>query len=76
MRKILSVLAVVLLVITMAGCKEKAPQKTPEQLRADSVAKAKKDSVQRIVKFKAKGIGYIERYLKINVHLTQALGKS
>ncbi len=75
MRKILSVLAVVLLVITMAGCKEKAPQKTLEQLRADSVAKAKKDSVQRIVKFKAKGIGYIERYLKNQCSSDPGVGK-
>ena len=77
MKKILSVLAVMLAAFFVVGCssKPKVPEKTPAQLKADSIAKVKKDSVAKIANFKKTGIGYLERYLKNQCSSDPSVGK-
>ena len=67
MKKILMFMAIMISVVFSASCssKPKIPEKTPAQLRADSIAKVKKDSAIRVANFKKNGIGYLERYLKV-----------
>mgnify|MGYP006956374880 CR=1 FL=1 len=77
MKKILSVLAIMLAAFFIMACnsKPKAPEKTPAQLRADSVAKAKKDSINRISAFKGRAIKDIGRYLRSKVSSDPSFGK-
>lgn len=77
MKKILSVMAVIMtaLFIVACTCNSKAPEKTPAELRADSIAKAKKDSVAKVANFKKVGIGYLERYLINKCSSDPSVGK-
>ena len=77
MKKILSVLAVIMTTFFIVACtgNSKAPEKTPAELRADSIAKAKKDSVAKVANFKKIGIGYLERYLKNQCSSDPSVGK-
>ena len=47
--------------VTSCGSNPKIPEKTPAQLRADSIAKVKKASAIRVANCKKNGIGYLER---------------
>ena len=70
-------MAIMIAVVFVASCssKPKVPEKTPAQLRADSIAKVKKDSVAKIANFKKTGIGYLERYLKNQCSSDPSVGK-
>lgn len=77
MKKILSVMAVIMTALFIVDCtgNSKAPEKTPAELRADSIAKAKKDSVAKVANFKKVGIGYLERYLRNKCSSDPSVGK-
>ena len=60
---------------TSCGSNRKIPEKTPAHLRADSIAKVKKDSAIRVANFKKTGIGYLERYLKNQCSSDPSVGK-
>lgn len=55
--------------------KPKVPEKTPEQLRADSVAKAKSDSVARVADFKTFSLDSFEKFLKRQISSDPDYGK-
>ena len=59
----------ILAVITVGvmSCKESKPAKTAAELKADSIAQAKKDSVKSIADFKKESIATIDKYLKRSV---------
>ena len=77
MKKVLMLMAIMIAVVFVASCssKPKIPEKTPAQLRADSIAKVKKDSAIRVANFKKNGIGYLERYLKNQCSSDPSVGK-
>ena len=54
MKKILIFIAIMIAVVFAASCssKPKVPEKTHAQLRADSIAKVKKDSIAKVDNFK------------------------
>lgn len=66
MKKILSVMAILIAVVfvTSCGSKPKTPEKTPKQLREDSVAKAKSDSVEKVANFKKFSLDCLTKLLK------------
>lgn len=57
--------AIIAAVVVFASCGEnKQPQKTKEQIVADSIAKAKQDSIERPKKFKERCLKELTRFLK------------
>lgn len=76
MKKILSILAIMIAVV-VASCssKPKIPEKTPAQLRADSIAKVKKDSIAKVANFKKMAFDATEKFLKNCVSKDPEYGK-
>lgn len=63
-KTILSMLLAVMTVGLILSCKEKKPVKTDAELRADSIRKAKQDSIFSVANFKKESIATIEKFIK------------
>ena len=68
------ILAVIAVGVT-SSCKESKPAKTEAELKADSIAQAKKDSIKSIADFKKESIATIDKYLKRSVSCDPDFGK-
>lgn len=75
MRKILFSLLLAVITVGVISCKENKPTKSAEEIRADSIAQAKKDSIKSIADFKKESIATIERLVKRNVSSDPDFGK-
>lgn len=77
MKKVLMFMAIMIAVVfvTSCGSKPKIPEKTPAQLRADSIAKVKKDSVAKIDNFKKFSLNSLTRLLKRQISSDPDYGK-
>lgn len=76
MKKILSVLAIMLAVVVLGACKNTPPQKTPEQIRADSIQKIKTDSINRVKSFKKIALDGFDKFLKRQISKDPGYGKT
>ena len=75
MKKVIMFLLLAVIAVGVMSCKESKPAKTAAELKADSIAKAKKDSVKSIADFKKESISIIERYIKRNISSDPDYGK-
>lgn len=77
MKKILMFMAIMIAMVFVASCssKPKVSEKTPAQLRADSIAKVKKDSVAKIDNFKKFSLNSLTRLLKRQISSDPDYGK-
>ena len=77
MKKILMFMAIMIAMVFVASCssKPKVPEKTPAQLRADSIAKVKKDSIAKVANFKKFSLNSLTRLLKRQISSDPDYGK-
>lgn len=70
-------MAIIIAVVFVSSCsiKPKAPEKTPAQLRADSIAKVKKDSIAKVADFKKFSWNSLARLLKRQISSDPDYGK-
>ncbi|RGW45011.1 hypothetical protein DWV76_00395 [Segatella copri] len=77
MKKVLMFMAIMIAVGFVSSCsiKPKVPEKTPAQLRADSIAKVKKDSIAKVANFKKFSLNSLTRLLKRQISSDPDYGK-
>lgn len=75
MKKILFSLLLAVITVGVMSCKENKPTKSAEEIKADSIAQAKKDSIKSIADFKKESIAIIDKHLKRNVSCDPDFGK-
>ena len=75
MKKVIMFLLLAVIMVGVMSCKENKPTKSAEEIRADSIAQAKKDSVKSIADFKKESIAIIDKYLKRSVSCDPDFGK-
>ena len=70
-------MAIIIAVGFVSSCsiKPKVPEKTPAQLRADSIAKVKKDSIAKVANFKKFSLNSLTRLLKRQISSDPDYGK-
>lgn len=75
MKKVIMFLLLAVITVGVMSCKENKPTKSAEEIRADSIAQAEKDSIKSIEDFKKESISIIERYIKRNISSDPDYGK-
>ena len=75
MKKVIMFLLLAVIMVGVMSCKESKPAKTAAELKADSIAQAKKDSIKSIADFKKESIAIIDKYLKRSVSCDPDFGK-
>lgn len=75
MKKFFTMLFLAVITAGVMSCKESKPTKSAEEIKADSIAQAEKDSIKSITDFKKESVSIIERYIKRNISSDPDYGK-
>lgn len=75
MKKFFTMLFLAVITAGVMSCKESKPTKSAEEIIADSIAQAEKDSIKSITDFKKESVLIIERYIKRNISSDPDYGK-
>lgn len=75
MKKFFTMLFLAVITAGVMSCKESKPTKSAEEIKADSIAQAKKDSIKSITDFKKGSIAILDKFLKRKVSSDPDFGK-
>ena len=75
MKKVIMFFILAVITVGVMSCKESKPAKTAAELKADSIAQAKKDSVKSIADFKKESIATMNKVIKRKISSDPEFGE-